>query len=75
LYRLDVRLQEKAVLRGLDGVEDSDVMSKKEVTGMGNCLHMSLINTLEGVSGHDDVHLVHKNCKSHLQCSLALLIS
>jgi hypothetical protein len=38
LYRLDVRLQEKAVLRGFDGAEDFDVISEKEEVGVGNCV-------------------------------------
>jgi hypothetical protein len=38
LNRLDVRLREKTVLRGFDGVEDFDVISKKEKVGVGNCI-------------------------------------
>jgi hypothetical protein len=37
LYRLDVRLQEEAVLRGVNGVEDFDV-SEKELVGVINCV-------------------------------------
>jgi hypothetical protein len=38
LYRLDVRLQEKPVVRGFDGEEDFDVLSEKEIVGLGNCV-------------------------------------
>jgi hypothetical protein len=38
LYRLDVRLQEKAVLRGLDGAEDFDVVSEMEKVTVGSCV-------------------------------------
>jgi hypothetical protein len=38
LYRPDVRLQEKAVLRGFDGEEDFDVVSEMATVGVGNCV-------------------------------------